>query len=203
MDDAMPVGRLVALAATGDEEAWIALVERFSPLVASVVSRYRLGAAGRQDVVQVVWLRLVENLDRLRQAEALPQWLVTTARHEALRLARAQARTVLSDPLLLGRAERPDDPVSPRPPPAPETDLLAAERHQALLGALAELPDPSRLLLCLLVTDPTPSYADIARQLGVPVGGLGPRRQRALRRLRASPTLQALVETPRQEVSAG
>jgi RNA polymerase sigma factor (sigma-70 family) len=194
MDDATPVGRLVALARGGDEQAWRSLVERYSPLLTAVVSSYRLSAAARQDVVQLVWLRLVENLDRLRRAEALPQWLVTTARREALRQARAQFRVVASDPTQPGWAEQPGYLVGPLPQPGPEVGLLAAEQRQALLSALAELPEISRRLLALLVTDPTPSYAEVARQLGVPIGGIGPRRQRALAQLRSSPAVRAVAD---------
>lgn len=194
MDEPNSVAELLRLAAAGDEDAWYALVERYSPLLAGVVAGYRLGAAARQDVVQVVWLRLVENLTGLRTPEALPQWLVTTARREAVRVARAQ-RTVAVDPDLLARTAQTTLPGG-AVDPDPESLMLQEERRLLLLAALAELPDAYRRLLLQFVADPPPSYAEVARRLGVPVGSIGPQRRRALDRLRERPVLRALVDAP-------
>jgi DNA-directed RNA polymerase specialized sigma24 family protein len=93
------VADLVARASTGDQQAWDALVDRFLPLVTSVISRFRLSQADAEDVNQTVWLRLVEHLDDLREPGALPGWLVTTTRNEALRLVRKVDRQRPTDPL--------------------------------------------------------------------------------------------------------
>ena len=58
----------------GDQQAWDALVERYSPLVWSICRRYRLSDADAEDVFQTVWMRLVEQLDSLRDPAAL-SWL--------------------------------------------------------------------------------------------------------------------------------
>ncbi len=189
------VTSLVAAAAAGDEQAWNGIVERYAPLLSGVLSGYRLPAAARQDVVQIVWMRLVENLDRIRSAQALPKWLVTTARREALHQLAQQTRARVMDPQTLAWSEvepvgrsggEQDDDVDAR--------LLAEERRLALLGALAELPDHQRRLLTLLLAEPPLSYAEISRRLQVPVGCIGPTRQRALARLRRSESLRGLSE---------
>src|SRR5438128_690944 len=64
-DDAM-VTDLAARARRGDKQAWDALVNRYSPLIWSICRRHRLGDADAQDVGQNVWLRLVDQLDRIR-----------------------------------------------------------------------------------------------------------------------------------------
>jgi hypothetical protein len=56
-----------------------------------------------------------------------------------------------------------------------DSDRLAAERHEALLRAVAELPEGQRALL-LLVEDPPVSYEEISRRLGLPVESIGPTR---------------------------
>src|SRR5215472_4259179 len=89
MRDNPPVADLVMRAATGDKQAWDALVERYAPLVWSICSRYRLGGADAQDVGQSVWLHLVEQLRNLRDPAALPRWLATTTRLECARVLRA------------------------------------------------------------------------------------------------------------------
>ena len=71
---------LVTRAATGDKQAWDALVERFSPLIWSICRKHRLADADAEDVGQNVWLRLVDQLGKIRDPAALPGWLVTVTR---------------------------------------------------------------------------------------------------------------------------
>ena len=61
---------LLAAAAAGDQAAWDALVARFTNLLCSVASGYRLKVGEDADAVQNTWLRLVENLDRLSRRQA-------------------------------------------------------------------------------------------------------------------------------------
>lgn len=76
---------LVHAAAAGDESAWSALVERFSPLVWEVARAHGLGAAAAAVVARVTWLRLAQHLDRLPEPERVGDWLEGTARQESLR----------------------------------------------------------------------------------------------------------------------
>ncbi len=99
--DPEEAGRLVTAAADGDQGAWKALVERFSGLVWSVTRGYRLGSADAADVFQTAWLRLAEHLGRIEHPERIGAWLATTARHEALRIARSTARLVPVDDVTL------------------------------------------------------------------------------------------------------
>jgi RNA polymerase sigma factor (sigma-70 family) len=195
MDEDAPISELVSAAESGDERAWEALVARFSPLLAAVIGGYRLPTAARQDVAQIVWLKLVENLGSLRDARALPKWLVTTARREALHQIEQQRRSSARDPLD-PQWEAATAAVVARPDGAPDEAMLQRERHEALLAALAELPGHQRELLLLLIADPPLSYTVIADQLGIPVGNIGPTRCRALDRLRRSASLRALSDGP-------
>src|SRR5215472_6064953 len=88
MHGSASVTDLVMRARNDDKQAWEALVERYAPLVWSICRRYRLSGADAADVWQNVWLRLVEQLDRLRDPAALPGWLVTTTRRECCRIVR-------------------------------------------------------------------------------------------------------------------
>ena len=83
---------LVTRARKGDQQAWDALVERYSPLIWSICRQYRLSDADAKDVGQAVWLRLVDQLDNLRDPAALPGWLKTTTRRECFRVQRATCR---------------------------------------------------------------------------------------------------------------
>jgi RNA polymerase sigma factor (sigma-70 family) len=181
------ISDLVLAAAGGSAHAWDSIVERFSPLLWSICRRHRLSRQDADDVCQDVWVRLAESLNALRDPAALPGWLATTTRRECLRMIGKQRGEVLSDMAI----DRSDD-VERTDPARP---LLQAERHDALLIALGELPDKARQLLMLLIEDPPRSYKEISDLLGIPIGSIGPTRARHLQRLRESPALAGLVPT--------
>lgn len=58
---------LVRTAADGDEDAWSQLIERYLPLVKSVIRSHGLVGQDSEDVAQILWLRLVENLSGIRE----------------------------------------------------------------------------------------------------------------------------------------
>jgi len=185
---------LVIRARDGDAGAWDQLVERFAPLVWSICRRYRLSPADAEDVNQTVWLVLVEQLGNLREPAALPGWLATTTRREALRVQGAARRYENAGS---------DADIEMTPDPSQQTieqEILAAERQAALRAAFAELPSRCQRLLSLLMADPPRSYTEISQSIPIPIGSIGPQRSRCLNRLRRSPALTALF---REQISAG
>jgi RNA polymerase sigma factor (sigma-70 family) len=180
---ASPIASLVDLAAEGDQRAWNEIVDRYTPLVLSVIYKHRLRPADAADVNQTLWLRLVEQIGKLRDPEALPGWIATTTRNECLRMLRLQQRTQPFDP------QSGDEHSAPVDPTDLEADLLAAERSQALRDGFRALPEQCRELLAKLLTDPPPSYAVLGEVLGMPVGSIGPTRIRCLNKLRKTPAI--------------
>jgi RNA polymerase sigma factor (sigma-70 family) len=87
--DGLDVTDLVTRARDGQERAWNAPVERYSPLIWSICRRYRLDGADAEDVSQIVWLRLVDHLGSIRDPAAPPGWLITTTRRECGRVLSA------------------------------------------------------------------------------------------------------------------
>lgn len=183
---------LLSRAQAGDSEAWNALVDRFLPLVFSILSRFRMSRADAEDVNQTVWLRLVEHLGDLREPRALPGWLATTTRNEAIRVLRARDRQRPEDPLTWHETE-PDTDVDI------DDELLAEERRHGLREGLTQLSPERRELLLLLMHDPPLSYAEISRRMDRPVGWIGPTRARALDELRATPALRSMLETDAED----
>ena len=181
------LGELVAAGVHGDEAAWHELVRRFSGLVSFVIRQYRLPPADAQDVSQLVWLRLIEHLGRIRAPSALPGWLTTTTRHECERLLRTSGRSVAVDPLVMMHANLTDGTRV-------EDVLLADERRRVLCEGLAELSPYQRELLRLLTADPPVAYAEISSRLGIRIGSIGPTRRRILGKLRASGAVRAYLE---------
>lgn len=179
---------LLAAASAGDQAAWDALVARFANLVWSVASGYRLKVGEDADAVQNTWLRLVENLDRITDPEHLGSWLCTTVRRECLQVLRRRGR--IGYPLDLTDHE--DAVVDP----APDLDasLLRDERDAALWRAVRTLPERCWSLLRVLMADPAPSYAEVSEALAMPVGSIGPTRQRCLEQLRRDLTGDPLLD---------
>lgn len=171
---------LVAAAAAGDERAWDALYRRFDPMLRRVTRGFRLSPHEADDALQATWLRLFRSLHRLENPAAVGAWLVTTARRESLRMLQTGTREL--------PAEEPIGPEEPDPHSHEDHDPLAhVERSAAVRAALDSLPPRDRALLTLLSREPAPSYEEVAAELGMPLGSIGPTRGRALARLRRHP----------------
>lgn len=189
-DDDETIAALVCAATEGDVSAWNSLVDRFTPLIWNICTRYGLTRHDACDVSQNVWLRLAERLDTIRRPAALGGWLATTTRRECLAVLRG-ARNEVPSPI---RAELCDDADAN----APERNVLLAERHEALLAALGELSSSARSFLLLLMGEPRRSYREVSEIMGIPIGSIGPMRARYLDRLRQSPSLAGFhpADTP-------
>jgi len=194
--DASEVSRLVRASAGGSETAWNELVRRYSPLVMAVTRTYQLTADDAKDVSQTVWLRLVENLANLREPEALPGWLATTAQRECIRQLRQGRRVLPVDPHTDGALQMCETAD-------PDTDVLRAELHQALRDGLADLPARDQALLKLRAADPPKSYEEISQLLGMPIGSIGPTLRRSLDRLRETSAMRAYLAAPTADKGKG
>jgi RNA polymerase sigma factor (sigma-70 family) len=183
MRDDPSVVSLVSRVSDGDQDAWNELVERYAPLVWSICARSQLSREDIDDAAQSVWLLLVENIGRLREPAALPGWLATTTRREALRILGAAQRR-----------EQREEHVPPGLANTTEQEIIAAERKAALRSAFAEMQRGCRELLAMLMSDPPRSYAEISATLGIPVGSIGPTRARCLDQLRRSRHLSSVLD---------
>lgn len=177
--DSDPVPGWVRAAAAGDQRAWDLLVDRFAGLVWAICREHRLSDSDAADTVQLTWLRLLENLGRIRDPQRLAGWLATTCRRECLAVLR-QSRTTVpttadSLDLVMGGSGAADQAV------------LATEQRTILWQAFTRLSDWCQQVLRALILDAEdgpPSYRLVAAQLQTPVGGLGPTRARCLSQLR-------------------
>lgn len=187
---------LVEQARAGDESAWRRLVERLERVVWKTVNMCVTDPEIRNDASAATWLRLVENLGRIRDPERLPGWLATTATNEVRQIIRQRSRTHV--------------PIDRSAPPELfgdlladlgvydelDRDLLRMEAAQTLRRAFHELDEDCRMVLAVLVIDPEASYRAASETLGRPVGALGPTRRRCLDKLRKHPSVRVLLEQP-------
>jgi RNA polymerase sigma factor (sigma-70 family) len=167
---------LVIRVRMGDQDAWVALTDRYTNRLWSIARAMRLGEADAADAVQTTWLRLVESLDKLRDSARVGSWLATTMRRECLVALRRSGRIRLTASYWWDDVADPGD--------APDAMLLREERDAALWKAFGALKPWCQSLLRVLMADPPPSYAEVSAALDMPVGSIGPTRQRCLDHLR-------------------
>ena len=169
---------------SGDRQAWETLILRYERLIYGIALRSGLSEDDAADVFQTVCLRLLENLEKLRDDGHLKGWIILTAKHESWRVHRLKRRQQsFSD----SETEETADGIASHPAtdPLPLEALIHLEEEQMIRMGIEEMGDNCRLLLRLLYhTDPPSTYADIARTMNISEGAIGPTRARCLQKLK-------------------
>ncbi|MER7485394.1 sigma-70 family RNA polymerase sigma factor [Streptomyces sp. NPDC126497] len=150
------------------------LVVSLRPLLTAEAAAEAPGSGAEPgDLEQAVWLRLLERLDSGGPPSDPPDWLRRAVRAEARRTRRAARRetALTGDPAGAGRHD-------------PERLALAAARRRALREAARRLPGRCPELMEALLSPHDPTYREIAGELGISQGGIGPERSRCLGCLR-------------------
>ena len=169
--------RLVKECLRGNEQAWSLLIDKYKALIYSIPVKYGLPPHDAADVFQATCTELLVRLPQLRDARALPKWLMQVAHHESYRWKRQQRRVVSRD----SEADLPE----PETPPIAESVIQQTQEEQMLREAMTLLSTQCRRLVELLFFEtPARPYADIARDLGLAVGSIGFTRQKCIDRLR-------------------
>ncbi|TDN92639.1 sigma-70 family RNA polymerase sigma factor [Microbacterium sp. BK668] len=161
----------------GDSRAMDELVRLMTPALWHIVRSYGLDAGLAQDVVQTTWLTLVRRHASIADPRAVSGWLTMCARREAWRVGRQHRRATPTE------AESLESHLPVHE--SAEQEAGAADERVRLWTAVARLDDRCRHLLRIVAFDERPDYARIAEDLAMPVGSIGPTRQRCLAKLRA------------------
>src|SRR5690349_10433177 len=170
----LPDAQLIEICLEGNGQAWEALLVRYQRLIYSIPLRYGLPEHDANDVFQNVSLSLWENLANIRDHARLGAWLVITTRRECWRTFR-QRRQSGTVPDANGLDE--NIPAGMHS----EDEFLALEQQSQIRAAIESLDSPCRELLTLLFyTEPRPAYSEIAQNLVLPEGSIGPTRSRCL-----------------------
>jgi RNA polymerase sigma factor (sigma-70 family) len=177
-DDAAIVERSVR-----DPEAFAVLYDRHAATLHRYVAR-RLGEGVADDIVADTFLtafRKRAHYDPSAARDARP-WLYGIAANligkhtrSEVRMLRAYARTG-ADPVITQQETTADDALS---------RVLGAAEHRDLARALATLAQGDREVL-LMIAWADLSYAEVAAALGIPVGTVRSRLNRARTRIRAA-----------------
>ncbi|MFJ2904934.1 MULTISPECIES: sigma-70 family RNA polymerase sigma factor [unclassified Streptomyces] len=150
------------------------LVTALRPLLAAE-AHAEAAATGTDpgDLEQTVWLRLVEHLDAAGLPRDPPRWLRDTAHTEA---RRTRHTTLIERPYAT-------EPVAD-PADGPERLALAADHRAAVRETVRLLPARCARLLGALLSPADLTYRQIAGELGISQGAVGPERSRCLGCLR-------------------
>ncbi|MEU6441899.1 sigma-70 family RNA polymerase sigma factor [Streptomyces sp. NPDC047046] len=122
------------------------------------------------DLEQSLWVRLLERLRGAPPPADPAAWLRTAVRAEA-RAAREETGSVREHP-------RAPEPADPRP--GPEQQHIEAELLHSVREAAGRLPGRCRGLVRALLSPRDLTYREIAAELGISQGSLGPRRSHCL-----------------------
>lgn len=169
---------LVAGCARGDARSWRDLVHRYRRLVYGIPRALGLQPADADEVFQHTFAELSRSLPRLRDGNRLAGWLATTAHRESVRVRRGERRRMQFELAAVNEGLFLDAP------PGADAALERLYEREHLARALDQLGEPCRRLLLARFTDPPQPYKELAAELGVAIGSLGPTRARCLASLR-------------------
>jgi len=170
----------------GDTAALDELVRLLTPVLWHVVRAYGLDQHRAEDVVQSTWMSLVRKRDAITEPRAVGSWLTTTARREAWRSSQVAGRmTVVEDEVL----ERRVGTV-----PGADGEVVAADEASRLWDQVGRLSPRCQRLLRVIAFSDRPDYRQIAADLEMPVGSIGPTRGRCLAKLKDLMTTAATGE---------
>ncbi|MBO8190734.1 sigma-70 family RNA polymerase sigma factor [Streptomyces oryzae] len=145
--------------------------------------------ADAEDLRQGVWLRWLEQLRRTGPPTEPAAWLAAAVWAEA----RAAADAGEGREVPRGAEPAPRTPPQSRitaadghgdPASDTEAPLLAIERRRELVAAVSGLPGRCPAVLRALLSRKDPTYPQIAHELGISQGAVGPLRSRCLECLR-------------------
>ncbi|MFE2327408.1 RNA polymerase sigma factor [Streptomyces sp. NPDC059385] len=150
------------------------LLNELGPLLSAEAAAEAPGAGvDAADLEQAVWVRLLEQGGRTPEPVEPARWLRRAVRAEARRARRRARREIPYD--------------RPQGSPAasgPEDALLHGEENRVLRSAVARLPGRCPELMSALLSPRDLTYREIAGELGISQGSLGPVRSRCLGCLR-------------------
>ena len=156
----------------GDEAAWDALVGATIGPLYRLAAGYAATAAEAEELTQEIYLKLWQNLEHYRPGSNFMAWAWRVARNllvDAYRRSRRERRQAWLDPDILDRLPASDDPHA------------AAQRRQqlALVAQSLRRLDEELAELVLLRDFAGWSYQEIAEALGLPLGTVKSRLNRA------------------------
>lgn len=183
--------QLIAIAASGDFDAFQHLVDRYQQRVFSAAWRITQNRADAEDVTQQTFLSLIEKISSFRGDSAAAAWIMRIATNHALKVLRKRKGMVT----VSWDGSGDDDSYASLPHPdyiahwkePPDELALRAEVREQVDAALAQLDDKYRLVFVLRDIEEL-SVRDTAEELGISEANVKVRLLRARLMLREQMT---------------
>jgi RNA polymerase sigma factor (sigma-70 family) len=150
------------------------VVTRFAPALARIVASYERDRALRDELLQEVFMAVLNSLSRLTHPDKLKPFVFRIAHNRCIsHVARCMRERVDQVPI----DELAEEAASH------EQALIEQQRGERLLAAVRRLPLPHRQVMTLILEDM--SYEEVAETLGITVANVGIRVNRAKQQLKA------------------
>lgn len=169
----------------GDETAFAELVRRYETPLYNYVKRMTGSASDAQDLFQEAFLRVYRHARRFKEGRPFKPWLYRIATNLSLDLLRKRARhgeiplDAPADSTNTGHTGLAD----PKSTAAnPRDAAIGRETAERLAAAIASLPAKHRAVFLMARYDGL-AYTDISAALGIPVGTVKSRMNKAVREL--------------------
>jgi RNA polymerase sigma-70 factor, ECF subfamily len=162
---------LIKMMQTGDQQAMVALYDRYSKLVYSVALRVLKNSASAEDVLQEIFIQLWRNPEQIQVAgKTLCGWMIIASRNRSISILRKKCPDQLDELVLASHCDL-------------EKQTEQRFTCETLVNKLCE--DHRILLDMAFFGDMT--HAEIASATGYPLGTIKSRIRSALAILRGSP----------------
>jgi RNA polymerase sigma-70 factor (ECF subfamily) len=171
---------LIEACIRGDELAWRKLIETFHKCVYSTAYHMLCNHEDALDAVQDVFIKVFEGLRKFRKGSSLSTWIYRICINVCLDRLRRRKETLMSS---LSDEEREGLIELPDPSPPPEEVVEKNELKELVRSAINSLPAHMRMVVVLCDLEGL-SYDEVAKILGVPVGTVKSRLNRARLSLR-------------------
>ena len=168
----------------GDEQAWAQLIERYSRLIFTIPLNFGFTQPLAEEIFQEVCLVMLEGLGALRERERVRAWIVTVTRRLCIQQMRREQKRRASLGAMLTESEASGE-ISGAVDTSPMRTILQQEQRTLVWYAVANLDPKCRVILTqLFLQDPQSTYQELASDLNIPIGSIGPMRARCLDKLR-------------------
>ncbi|MBK8229279.1 MAG: RNA polymerase sigma factor [Candidatus Eisenbacteria bacterium] len=165
--------------------AWEEFLRRYGNLIYSSILKVGLFPSDQEEAFQNTIIACYRELPKLRDRGKLLSWIIGISRRQAINRIRARKREVLVEEVTDDMVVNDQGLGEPGVNDPAHGGRLLLEQGQQAKEALELLPERCRRLLQLLfVEDPPLDYTEVARRESIPIGSIGPTRQRCLEKAR-------------------
>jgi RNA polymerase sigma-70 factor (ECF subfamily) len=171
---------LVTRAASGDQAAFQALVERHRSMVYRVAFQFAGNHYDAEDIAQEVFIKVYRSLDRFRQDAQLTSWLYRIVMNACIDHRRRQRASAVAP---FGEEAEQRMLNTPEEQPGPEDRAYAGEIGEVLEGEVRRLPEGQRIVFVMRHHQGL-KLGEIAEALGLAEGTVKRQLHAAVHRLR-------------------